>query len=158
MERRNAITYVPGGLLLGTLAEGLQPCSPNPDPISDQKNVIFHTRLQTRSLKSIPVFRLGLKAVIMWLSLLRLERKQNSSSNPFRFRIFLCLSYSIGMETINFSYVYVHISLKTHTRFQTKMGTVYTRFQTKTGQKPYPIDGAAHTYIAYLRDYPHRPM
>ena len=113
-----------------------------------KKNVIFHTRLQTRSLKSIPVFRLGLKAVIMWLSLLRLERKQNSSSNPFRFRIFLCLSYSIGMETINFSYVYVHISLKTHTRFQTKMGTVYTRFQTKTAQKPYPIDGAAHTYIA----------
>ena len=62
------------------------------------------------------------------------------------------------METINFSYVYVHISLKTHTRFQTKMGTVYTRFQTKTGQKPYPIDGAAHTYIAYLREYPHRDM
>ena len=94
----------------------------------------------------------------MWLSLLRLERKQNSSSNPFRFRIFLCLSYSIGMETINFSYVYVHISLKIHTRFQTKMGTVYVHpFSDQNGPKTIP-DGAAHTYIAYLKEYPHRPM
>ena len=27
---------------------------------------------------------------------------------------------------------------KNHTRFQTKMGKVYTRLQTKTAQKPYP--------------------
>ena len=43
-----------------------------------------------------------------------------------------------------------------HTRFQTKMGKVYTRFQTKTAQKPLP-DGAAHTYMAYIRDYPPPP-
>ena len=35
------------------------------------------------------------------LSLLRLERKQKNSSNPFRIRIFLFLSYSFGIETIN---------------------------------------------------------
>ena len=35
------------------------------------------------------------------LSLLRLERKQKSSSNAFRIRIFLFLSYSFGIETIN---------------------------------------------------------
>ena len=35
------------------------------------------------------------------LSLLRLERKQTNSSNPFRIRIFLFLSYSFGIETIN---------------------------------------------------------
>ena len=35
-------------------------------------------------------------------------------------------------------------SLENHTRFQTKLGKVYTRFQTKTGQKPYPWGG---TYI-----------
>ena len=29
----------------------------NPDPISEKKNVIFHTRFQTWSLKSIPDFR-----------------------------------------------------------------------------------------------------
>ena len=155
MERRNAITYVPGGLLLGTLAEGLQPCSPNPDPISDQKNVIFHTRLQTRSLKSIPVFRLGLKAVIMWLSLLRLERKQNSSSNPFRFRIFLCLSYSIGMETVNFSSVPM-VPSKPIPDSRPKWAQCTPVFRPKR-HKNLP-NGAAHTYIAYLRDYPHRPM
>ena len=35
------------------------------------------------------------------LSLLRLERKPKSSSNSFRIRIFLFLSYSFGIETIN---------------------------------------------------------
>ena len=36
------------------------------------------------------------------------------------------------------------------------MGTAYTRFQTKTAQKPLP-DGAAHTYMAYVREYPPPP-
>ena len=45
-----------GGLLLGILGGGVQRGSPNPDPISDQK-MSFHTRFQTRPLKSIPVFR-----------------------------------------------------------------------------------------------------
>ena len=35
------------------------------------------------------------------LPLLRLERKQKNYSNPFRIRIFLFLSYSFGIETIN---------------------------------------------------------
>ena len=39
---------------------GVPPGSPNSDPISDQKNVIFQTRFQTWPLKSIPVFRPGL--------------------------------------------------------------------------------------------------
>ena len=48
-----------GGVLLGILGEGVLPGFPNPDPISDQKNVIFHTYFQTRPLKSIPFFRPG---------------------------------------------------------------------------------------------------
>ena len=39
------------------------------------------------------------------LSLLTLERKQTNSSKSFRIRIFLFLSYSFGMEAINFSYI-----------------------------------------------------
>ena len=35
------------------------------------------------------------------------------------------------------------------------MGTVYTHFQTKKAQKPSPLQ-AAHTYIAYIREYPCR--
>ena len=68
--------------------------------------------------------------------------------------MFLFLSYSFGIETIN-TFIHSRSSLENHTRFQTKMGKVYTRFQTNTAQKPHPItiDGAAHTCIAYIREY-----
>ena len=42
-------------VLLGILGGGVPAGSSNPDPISDQKNVIFHTRFQTRPVKSILV-------------------------------------------------------------------------------------------------------
>ena len=91
----------------------------------------------------------------MWLSLLRLERKQNSSSNPFRFRIFLCLSYSFGMETINFSSVPIVPSKPIPYSRPKWVQCMYTRFQTKTAQKPYPM--VRHIPIAYLREYPPPP-
>ena len=50
------------------------------------------------------------------------------------------------------TFIHSRSSPENHTRFQTKMGKVYTRFQTKTGAKTLP-DGAAHTYIAYIREY-----
>ena len=40
-----------------------------------------------------------------------------------------------------------------HTLFQTKMVEIDTLFQTKTAKKTI-LFGAAHTYIAYVRDYP----
>ena len=89
------------------------------------------------------------------LSLLRLERKQKNSSNPFRIRIFLFLSYSFGIETIN-TFIHSRSSLENHTRFQTKMGKVYTRFQTKTAQKPYPM--GQHIPVAYMGEYPPPPL
>ena len=98
------------------------------------KNVIFHTRLKTWP-----------KAEIM-SSLLRLECKQKNSSNPFRIYIFFFLSYSFGIETIK-TFIQSRSSLKNHTRFQTKMGKVYTRFQTKTAQKPDPV---GDTYLYSL--------
>ena len=42
------------------------------------------------------------------------------------------------METID-TFIHSCSSLENHTRFQTKMGKVYTRFHTKTAQKPYPM-------------------
>ena len=71
-------------------------------------------------------------------SLLRLERKQKNSSSPCRIRIFFFLSYSFGIETIK-TFIQSRSSLKNHTRFQTKMGKVYTCLQTKTAQKPDPM-------------------
>ena len=40
------------------------------------------------------------------------------------------------METID-TFIHSRSSLENHTRFQTKMGKVYTRLHTKTAQKPY---------------------
>ena len=71
------------------------------------------------------------------LSLLRLERKQNISSNPFRIRIFLFLSYSFGIKTIN-TFIHSRSSLENTTRFQ-------------------PVV-AAHIYRAYIREYPPPPL
>ena len=71
-------------------------------------------------------------------SLLRLERKQTDSLNPFGIRIFLFLPYSFGIETMN-TFIQSRSSLKNHTRFQTKLGKAYTRFESKTVQKPYPV-------------------
>ena len=133
------------GVLLGILGGGVPPGSSNPDPISDHKIVIFHTRFQTRPLKSIPVFRPGLYAEII-LPLLRLKGKQKISSNSFRIRIFLFFSYSFG--TRNSKYLHtLRSSLENHIRFQTRMGKVSTRFQTKTAQKPYPMGRHILTYV-----------
>ena len=75
------------------------------------------------------------------LSLLRLERKQKNHSNPFRILTFLFLSYSFGIETIN-TFIDQRSSLK----------KPYP-FSDQNGAKPLP-DGAAHAYIAYIREYP----
>ena len=112
----------------------------NPDPISDQNCNLPHPF-------SDQAFRQKLcYCYLDW------GANKNSSSNSFRIRIFFFLSYSPGIETIN-TFIHSRSSLKNHTRFQTKIGKVYTRFQTTTVQKTLP-DGAAHTYIAYVREYP----
>ena len=67
------------------------------------------------------------------LSLPRLERKQNNFANAFLIPIFLVLSCSFGIKRIN-TLISSRSSLENHTRFQAKMGIVYTRFQTKTAQ------------------------
>ena len=87
-----------GEVCLGHLGGGVPPGSPNPDPISDQKNVIFHTRLQTWPLKSIPILRPGFLEIMA--SLLRLAASKNS----------------FGIETIN-TFVPFRSFLDNHTRF-----------------------------------------
>ena len=71
--------------------------------------------------------------------LIRLERKEKHFSNAFRIRIFLFRFNSFGIETIT-TFISSRTSLENHTRFQTKMGKVYTRFQIKKAQKPYPLE------------------
>ena len=53
--------------------------------------------------------------------------------------------------TLKTSHTFIHSrsSLKSHTRFQTKMGKVGGQNGAKT-----LLDGAVHTYIDYIREYP----
>ena len=63
-------------------------------------------------------------------SFLKLERKENNSSNVFRIRIFLFHSYSFGIESIT---TFIRFrTFENHTRFHTKMGEEYTRVGSKT--------------------------
>ena len=113
-------------------------------PISDQK-MLFST----------PVFRPSVYVIIT-----RLERKPKNSSNAFRIRTFLLRSYSFGITTIN-SFIHSRSSLVNHTRFQTKIGKVYTQegvypFSDPKSPKSLPV-GAANTCMAYTREYPSPP-
>ena len=50
-------------------------------------------------------------------------------------------------------FIHFRRSLESLTRFQTKMGKVYTSFYTKTAQNPYPL-GRHIPYIAYISESP----
>ena len=41
---------------------------------------------------------------------------------------------------------------KNHNQFQTKMGKIYTQFSDRNSAKTLPF-GAAHAYMAYIREY-----
>ena len=76
-----------GGVLLVIFGGGLPPSSPNPDPISVPKNVIFHTRLLTRSLKSRPIL-----AGWPYLAFSRLSHSGGDSPVSYRFISVFALS------------------------------------------------------------------
>ena len=64
------------------------------------RTIIMASYFQTRTLKSIPVLRPGLfwqKLCYHYLD----QRANKKNSNPFGIRIFLFLSFSFGIETIN---------------------------------------------------------
>ena len=136
-------------VLLGILGRGVPPGSPNPDPISDLK-MEFSTPVFRLDLIHTPfqTWPLGRNYVIIT----KIIAQTKNSSNPLRIRIFLFVSYAFGIETIN-TFIHSRSSLKNHTRFQTKIGKVYTRFSDQNSAKTLS-DGAAHTYIAYIREYP----
>ena len=132
LEQKN-----PGGALLGILRGSVPPVLQiltlfqtqkcNFSPLFSDRTSKIHTRFQTLPLGRNYVF----------ITQIRAQTKK--FFNPFRIRIFLFLSYSFGIETISM-FIRSRSSLKTNTRFETKMGKAPdTRFQTKTAQKPYPI-------------------
>ena len=122
---------------MGILGGGVAACFLKSSPNFRPKNVIFHTRFQTRPLKSMPVFRPGLLigtnyVIITW----PLEHKQKIIQIHFRM-------FSLSFLLIwKWNAKYIHTlcsSLENHTWCQAKNGKVYTHFQTKTVQKPYTM-------------------
>ena len=123
-----------GGVLLGILGGGCAARFFKSWPDFRPNNVIFHTRFQTRSLKSIPVFRPGFRQKFVISTLIRPKTKiffKSISSSH------ISLSFPLIWNWHDKYVLILRDSLENHTRFQTKMGKVYTRFQTKTAQKPY---------------------
>ena len=84
-------------------------------------------------------------------SLLKLKRKQKVSSNAFRIRIFLFRSYSFGIETIN-TFIHSRSSLEKPYPIPDQNGQSVYPFSDQKGPRIIPF-GAAHTYMAYIREY-----
>ena len=86
------------------------------------------------------------------LSLLRSGCKQTNSSNPFWIGIFLFLSYSFGLKTIN---TFIHsVVASIPYPIPDQNGQSWSDpFSDQNSAKTLP-DGAAHTYITYIREYP----
>ena len=119
------------------------------------KNCNFHARFQTRPLKSIPFSDLAFRQKLCYHYLNYSANKKNSS-NPFRTRIFLFLSYLLGNETIN-TFIHSRSSPKTIPDSRPKWAKCIRPVSVQNGAKTLP-DGAAHTYMAYLRECPPRDM
>ena len=113
----------------------MQPGSPNPDPISDQK-MPFSTPVvfRPRPLKSLTVFRPGVKAEVI-SSFLRLERKQKISPKALRIRIF-----------DNYVHTFPYFAPKPYPIPDQNGQSVYP-FSDQKGPKAIPLR-VAHIYMA----------
>ena len=160
-------------------------CRPVPQILSlfQAKNVTFHTRFQTRPLQSTPVFSWPLSRNYVIITEIKVQTK--NSSNPFRI-LHISLSFLliwnwndkyVACENIRFSSLFAAVDVS--------RGNVHSgeeRRARRNGcfrrlRKPYPIldqngqiypfsdqngaktlpDRAAHTSIAYIREYPPPP-
>ena len=88
-----------------------------------------------------------------WLSLLRLERKQNNYSNPLRIRIFLFLSHSFG--TIN-TFIHSVVHSKTIPDSRPKWAKSRPVFRPKRPKNPTRW-GGTYLYGLYKRTPPPTP-
>ena len=96
-------------------------------PYLRPKNLIFHTRFQKTSKIHTRFQTWPLCRNYVIITYIRAQTKKffKSISN-----LHIFLSDSCGIETMN-TFIHSRSSLKNHTRFQTKMGEVYTPLQTR---------------------------
>ena len=115
---------------------GVLPGSPNPDPISDQKKAILHTRFQTWPLNA-QHFQTWLrqKKYVIITQIKPLIKRFFKINIAFAYYSFFLIHLHLKGQIRSCTLV---VPLKKHNPFQIQMGKVYTRFQTKTVQNPYP--------------------
>ena len=121
-----------GGILLEILGGGVPPGSSNPD----RQKLYYHYVDYSANKKNIQIH--------------------------FEFAYFSFFPYSFGMETIN-TFIHSVVSSKTIPDSRPNGQSAYP-FSDQHGQSVYPFsdqnsaktlpDGAVHTYIAYIREYP----
>ena len=126
------------GILVGAVPSS----SSNPDPISDQK-MLFSTPVSDLAFRDKLYYHYS-----DW------SANKNNYSDPFEIRIFLFLSYSLGIETIN-TFIHTVVPSKTIRDSRPKWAKCIP-VSDQNGAKTLP-DREAHTYIAYMREYPPSP-
>ena len=126
-------TKIPTPFICGVPPPGVQPGSQNPDPILDQKCHFSHwfSDLVVVTKRNITCLH---KPEIVIIAEIKTATKRFLK---IHFELHF-LSYSFGIETTN-TLIHKRGSSVNYTRFQTKMGNIYTYFQTKTAQNPYPF-------------------
>ena len=80
-----------------------------------------------------------------------IREQTENYSNAFQIHIFLFFSYSFGIETIN-TFIHSVVPQKPYPIADQNGQSVYP-FSDQNGTKT-PPNGEAHTYIAYIREYP----
>ena len=74
------LTFLPPGVLLGISGGGVPLDCPNPDPVL--KNVIFHTRFQTRPLRTHTASEINFEFAYFSFFLTLLELKRCVQTRP----------------------------------------------------------------------------
>ena len=134
-----------GGVLRGVLGDGVPPGSPNPDPIFQTWSILACSRLSDSgegspvSSRFIFAFALsqfsGPNYLGAWNRLGLIRQK-------FLTRVFLFLSYSFGIETVN---SFIHVRSRSSLESRPKWAKC---FMTKNAQKPYLL-GRTYLYGLY---------
>ena len=135
----------------------MPPGFPNPDPISDQTEMLFFTPVFRPGFNFHSDFQTRDKQKLVTTTSIRTPTKRfveiNFESAYHSFFLIhwnFVISYSFGIEITS---IHSRSSLENHTRFQTQTKKNLYPFSDRTGPKTIPF-GAAQTYMTHIREYP----
>ena len=158
LPNENFVADAPAGVLLGILGGGVQPGSSNNDPLRplQTKKCNFPKPFSHQTSKNpYPFSDLTFRQKLFNHYLA--GRKQKILQILFKFAYFFLLSLSLLIFHDKYVQILVVPSKTIPIPDQNGQNVGPFSVQIKTAQKDLP-DGAAHTYIAYIREYPSPPL